>query len=146
MKDFIFLLAIINRILCLILKMHYMKNLLVSVIILIVSYSAFSQYVVVLHGTDTTAAFTGSTSLSDDFYLSVPSTTFDFADGYHPDPVAIPSFLGTDGEQIGVYGGLFPLKEAFMPQNPHVISKIIEHNTNESGNLPVEFDVSAQDE
>ncbi|MDA3911283.1 MAG: hypothetical protein PF448_08005 [Bacteroidales bacterium] len=97
-------------------------------------------------GTGSTEIDNYKNVLLDDFYLSVPSTTFDFLDDYHPDPVAIPSFLGTDGEQIGVYGGLFPLKEGFIPQNPHVISKTIEYNTNESGGLPVEFDVSAQDE
>jgi hypothetical protein len=80
------------------------------------------------------------------FYVNVPSFTFDYADDYHPDPSAITAYPGTDGGQIGVYGGLFPLKVGLVPKNPHIILKIIEHNTNESGNLPVEFDVSAQDE
>ncbi len=80
------------------------------------------------------------------FYLNVPSSTFDYTDDYHPQPDAITNYPGTDGGQIGIYGGLFPLKEGFMPKNPHIISKMIEHNTNQSGNLPVEFDVSAQDE
>jgi hypothetical protein len=82
----------------------------------------------------------------DDFYQTVPSTTFGFSNDYHPEPLAITSYPGTDGGQIGIFGGLFPVKEAFIPKNPHIISKFIEHNTNETGNLPVEVDVDAQDE
>lgn len=82
----------------------------------------------------------------DDFFLTVPSTTFDFSDDYHPEPLAITSYPGTDGGQIGVFGGLFPLKDGFVPKNPHILSKMIEHNTNETGNLPVEIEVNAQDE
>jgi hypothetical protein len=49
----------------------------------------------------------------DDFYLTVPAQTFDFADDYHPEPAAIINYPGTDGGQIGIYGGLFPLKDGF---------------------------------
>ncbi|MFW5850824.1 MAG: hypothetical protein ACOCWB_01240, partial [Bacteroidota bacterium] len=82
-----------------------MKKLLLSAAILVISVSAFSQYVVVLHSTDTTAAFTGSASLSeaynlandgDTLYLSggafsithIAKQLYVFGAGIHPDSSA----------------------------------------------------------
>lgn len=54
--------------------------------------------------------------------------------------------LGNDGTQVGVYGGLFPLKEGGIPMNPHISNKNISGTTNASGQLEVEITVEAQEQ
>jgi hypothetical protein len=55
-------------------------------------------------------------------------------------------FLGTDGTQVGIYGGAFPWKEGGVPSNPHFQFKTIGATTNNNGQLNVEIKVAAQDE
>ncbi|MGM0649922.1 MAG: hypothetical protein ACQES1_05370, partial [Bacteroidota bacterium] len=79
-----------------------MKNILFSILFTLISVSAFSQYVVVLHGADTTAAYTGNSAFQsayddavdgDTLYLSGGSFSFPdlakqlfiFGAGIHPD-------------------------------------------------------------
>lgn len=54
------------------------------------------------------------------------------------------NFVGTTGNEIGVYGGLFPLKDGAVPSNPHIRSKNIAPGTNEDGDLEVQIEVGAQ--
>ena len=51
---------------------------------------------------------------------------------------------GTDGKDLGIYGGRFPWKDGLVPFNPHVVMKNISGNTDENGNLQVEVEVQAQ--
>ena len=53
---------------------------------------------------------------------------------------------GTDGTDIGIYGGLFPWKEGSVPLSPHIQNKVIPVSTNPNGNLNVNIKVAAQDE
>lgn len=52
---------------------------------------------------------------------------------------------GTDGTQLGIYGGSFPWKEGSVPFNPHVQFKNVPNVTDQYGNLPVNIKVAAQD-
>ncbi len=52
---------------------------------------------------------------------------------------------GTDGKDIGIYGGRFPWKDGSVPFNPHIVSKNISGTTDENGNLPVNIEVQAQE-
>lgn len=52
---------------------------------------------------------------------------------------------GTDGTDIGIYGGPFPWKEGSVPFNPHIQHKIISGGTDQNGNLNVNIKVAAQD-
>jgi hypothetical protein len=52
---------------------------------------------------------------------------------------------GTDGTDIGIYGGLFPWKEGQIPFNPHIQKKTISGTTDPNGNLNVNIKVAAQD-
>jgi len=52
---------------------------------------------------------------------------------------------GTDGTDIGIYGGIFPWKDGGLPSNPHILSKIISSSTDSTGNLNVNIKVAAQD-
>ncbi|MFW5805392.1 MAG: hypothetical protein ACOCVX_02575, partial [Bacteroidales bacterium] len=78
-------------------------------------------------------------------FITVPAYPFSFDDDYHLDTVAETTYLGDDGTQAGIYGGLFPLKEGFVPQNPHVSAKTISSGTDENGFLNVDVEVNAQD-
>ncbi len=82
-------------------------------------------------GTDT--IFVGETSLY---------SSFDFSQNYH---LKSPStYAGFNNEGVGVYGGTVPLKEGQLPINPHIISKTIAPNTDNSGNLNINIKVKAQ--
>lgn len=78
-------------------------------------------------------------------FISLPTEPFSFDDNYHLTSSAETTYLGDDGTQVGVYGGLFPLKEGFVPQNPHISTKTISSGTNENGFLNVDVEVNAQD-
>ena len=53
--------------------------------------------------------------------------------------------LGTDGTQVGIFGGMFPFKPNGIPQNPHISVRNISPQTTPDGKLNVEVTVSAQD-
>jgi hypothetical protein len=52
---------------------------------------------------------------------------------------------GTDGLDIGLYGGLFPWKNGGIPSNPHLQFKTIKGTTESDGKLKVNIKVKAQD-
>jgi hypothetical protein len=54
------------------------------------------------------------------------------------------TYLGTDGLQVGLYGGTFPYKEGAVPLNPHIQTKTIAPTTDTNGNLQIQIKVSAQ--
>lgn len=56
------------------------------------------------------------------------------------------TYQGTTGNEIGIYGGLFPAKEGFMPENPHYQLKNIAPQTNTNGELQIEITIEAQNE
>lgn len=52
-------------------------------------------------------------------------------------------YVGTDGTQVGIYGGLYPFTK--IPSNPQIISKEIDTNTTVDGKLKVSIKVKAQE-
>ncbi len=52
---------------------------------------------------------------------------------------------GTDGTDIGIYGGRFPWKDGGLPANPHIESKFVNGTTDTNGNLNVKIKVAAQE-
>lgn len=78
-------------------------------------------------------------------FVAPPALSFSFDDNYHLDSGAETTYPGDDGTQVGVYGGLFPLKEGFVPQNPHISFKNISSGTDENGLLNIHINVNAQD-
>jgi len=75
--------------------------------------------------------------------VSQSGVSFDYTQDYHLQSPT--TYLGTDGLQIGIYGGNFPFKTGSVPQNPHIVSKTIQQSTNTSGNLNINVKVKAQD-
>lgn len=66
------------------------------------------------------------------------------ANNYHLQEVAQTAFLGEDGTQVGIYGGMAPFKEGAVPVNPHISQKSITISTENPGFLNIWFKVSAQ--
>lgn len=48
---------------------------------------------------------------------------------------------GTDGTDIGIYGGAMPWKDGSVPGNPHIYYKNISSSTNSNNSLPVHIKV-----
>jgi hypothetical protein len=75
-------------------------------------------------------------------FVNQTGNTFNYTHDYH---LVNPStYLGTDGNQVGIYGGLFPYKDFALPVNPNIISKTIAPQTNASGELNIQVQVKAQ--
>jgi hypothetical protein len=54
-------------------------------------------------------------------------------------------FVGTTSNQVGIHGGLEPVKENYLPSIPQITAKDIATSTNEEGKLQVDITVEAQD-
>ncbi len=75
-------------------------------------------------------------------FVNQTGNAFDYTHDYHL--VNPTTYLGLDGKQVGIYGGLFPFKESALPVNPNIVSKIIVPQTNASGELNIQVQVKAQ--
>ncbi|MEO1415048.1 MAG: hypothetical protein AAFW00_07200 [Bacteroidota bacterium] len=51
---------------------------------------------------------------------------------------------GSDGTDIGIYGGPFPWKDGSIPFHPHIQQKVISPVTDSLGRLPIQIRVRAQ--
>ncbi|MDR2009996.1 MAG: hypothetical protein LBQ22_05900 [Bacteroidales bacterium] len=80
----------------------------------------------------------------DNLFVNQSGQVFDYSHDYHLLSPTI--YTGTDGTQVGVYGGLFPYKASAVPSNPHISTKLIAPQTNNNGELQIQINVSAQDE
>ena len=81
----------------------------------------------------------------ENIFINHSGNTFDYSYNYHlQDPN---TYLGVDGTQVGIYGGLYgPYKEGAVPKNPHIIMKNIAPTTDSNGNLNVIIRVGAQNQ
>jgi hypothetical protein len=73
-----------------------------------------------------------------------PATEFDYAINFHLAAGSPAIGAGKGGTQCGIYGGSRSYKEAAVPANPHIRSKIIADNTNAAGQVQVQVTVVAQ--
>jgi hypothetical protein len=67
---------------------------------------------------------------------------FNYTDNYHLKTPA--AYLGTDGLQVGIYGGFRPYKESAIPFNPHIQSKTIPLQADVNGLLNIQVKIAAQ--
>jgi len=75
-------------------------------------------------------------------YPSGLGATFDYNTDYH---IQNPTqYIGTDGTQIGIYGGSTPYKENAVPSNPRIVHKFIAPQGDADGNLQINIKVKAQ--
>lgn len=79
----------------------------------------------------------------DIILVNQTGTSFNYSHDYHlqsPD-----DYVGTDGTQVGIYGGAFPYKEGAVPSNPHIQIAVIEA-TASNGQLNVEIKAASQED
>lgn len=74
-----------------------------------------------------------------------PVNLFNYDQNYALLATAQSTFLGTDGTQVGIYGGTFPFKLNSVPTNPSITSKDIAPQTDEEGELSVQVTAEAQE-
>jgi hypothetical protein len=78
-------------------------------------------------------------------FVNQSGNLFDYTQDYHLLTAAQSVYLGDNGSQVGIYGGMFPFKEGAVPQNPHISSKTIAPLTDTNGDLNIQIQVGAQD-
>ncbi len=76
------------------------------------------------------------------FYVNQSGTTFDYNNNYRLQAPA--NFPGTDGTQVGIYGGLHPFKDGSVPMIPRIVSKNIALGIDPQARLQVNITVAAQ--
>ena len=79
---------------------------------------------------------------ANDIFEEAADNVFAYTDDYHlQDPE---TYLGTDGKQVGIYGGALGYKPGAVPSNPHFSSATIAPTTDGDGKLNVNIKVIAQ--
>jgi hypothetical protein len=77
-------------------------------------------------------------------FVNAEEDDFRFPNDYQLTQAALKAITGTDGTQVGIYGGQYPFKEGAAPVNPQIIEKKISTTTNPKGKLNVQIKVKAQ--
>jgi hypothetical protein len=96
------------------------------------------------YGTTATSMGNYTGILQANIFVNQTGTAFNYMHDYNlQDPT---TYLGTDGSQVGIYGGTFPYKEGAVPFNPHIQVKNIAPTTDSNGNLQIQIQVEAQND
>lgn len=81
---------------------------------------------------------------SNSFFTNYSGITFDYAEDFHLlNPT---SYIGTTGNEVGIYGGFTPAKAGMIPVNPHIQLKDIAPATDANGDLQIQIQVEAQNQ
>lgn len=79
--------------------------------------------------------------VSTNVFVNQSGYSFNYQHNYHLPNNSPYLTAGTDGTQIGIYGGAAPYIEGAVPSNPHIYFKQVADQTNSNGQLPVQFKV-----
>lgn len=95
-------------------------------------------------GTDCAANENPYTVPATDLFVNYTGVTFSFEQDFHLKNPEL--YLGTDGTQVGIYGGEYawPDAKAVLPSNPHIRAFNTSSNTDENGMLQINVKVGAQ--
>ena len=77
-------------------------------------------------------------------YTSQSGNSYNIHHNYHLVSGSPGSSAGTDGTDIGIYGGE-PFKDGMLPMNPHIQFKYVAGSTSPNGTLNIHFKVAAQE-
>ncbi len=78
-------------------------------------------------------------------FVDQEGNVFNYAHDYHLKTSCPGKNAGTDGTDVGIYGGIYPWKEGSIPFNPHFQKIQISPTTDNNGNLNVNIKVAAQE-
>ena len=98
---------------------------------------------------NTTYGNSGSGNISESVSTTFvnPGTPFNGFYSYSSDndyllqPNSLAHSAGTDGKDLGIYGGQFPWKKGNLPSNPHIYFKQIDSQTGTNGTLKIQVKV-----
>jgi len=76
-------------------------------------------------------------------FVNQTGNSIDYTHDYHLKSPT--TYIGTDGTQVGLYGGTTPFKDKGAPSNPQILTKTVDDQTDTNGNLQINFKVKAQD-
>lgn len=92
--------------------------------------------------------FNGSNNISNQALNSIfknqSGNEFSYGHDYHLKDTSPGKNAGIDGQDVGIYGGLFPWKDGSLPANPQVLFRQIAGTTDQNGNLKINIKVKAQ--
>lgn len=77
------------------------------------------------------------------FNNNIGITTYDYLSDFNLQTPG--SYVGDDGGECGIYGGVYPFKDGGLPFQPHYIEQTIDQFTDPSGLINVNIKVSSQD-
>lgn len=77
-------------------------------------------------------------------FSSAIGSTFSYSTDYQLSGTSIGKNGGSDGSDVGIYGGVFPYKDNTTPDNPRITSKNIGTATDNQGRLLINLTVEAQ--
>jgi hypothetical protein len=78
-------------------------------------------------------------------FVSQSGTAFKYDQNYQLVESSQGKNAGTDGTDVGIYGGIYPWKEGSIPFNPHFQEVKVSPQTDANGNLNVNIKVAAQE-
>jgi hypothetical protein len=82
---------------------------------------------------------------TNNIFVNQTGNIYSYMQDYHLKSTSPGKNAGTDGMDVGIYGGSSPFKEGALPVNPHIRFKNVAGSTNSSGTLNIHFKVAAQD-
>lgn len=79
----------------------------------------------------------------NDIFIAFNPTyaNYPYIDNYHLKPTCPGVNGGTDGTDVGIYGTISPTNAGWVPSNPHIYFKQVAPQTNNSGQLNIQFKV-----
>lgn len=81
----------------------------------------------------------------ESIFIDPQDFVYNFKNDFHLQANSSGKNAGSDGTDIGIYGGRFPWKDGGLPITPHIESKFVNGTTDTNGNLNVKIKVAAQD-
>lgn len=77
-------------------------------------------------------------------FVNQTLSVFSYEQNFHLKAGSAAIGAGKGGTDCGIYGGARPYKESAVPMNPHVQSKVISDNADNTGKINVQIKVAAQ--
>ncbi|MBI2257371.1 MAG: hypothetical protein HYU67_00550 [Flavobacteriia bacterium] len=108
------------------------------------SFCMGGQNLYLENGTASVALNNKYDALITESLVNATENVFNYSGNYHIHPNLNSSLVGTDGLELGIYGGNDVYKEGAVPHNPHIYFKNIAPSTTPDGMLNVNIKVNAQ--
>lgn len=93
---------------------------------------------------NTNSLFNNYTGQNDTITFTSGYISFSLSGNYHLKGTSPGKNGGSDGTDVGIYGGAFPWQDGNIPFNPHIQTRYVAPVTKSDGKLPVKIKVKSQ--